>query len=853
MRRNRKQDKPIGKLAQSGIQIEQLKSRKLSMKENALKCLWNALIIFLFVFGLTGFFVTSFELPCNIFKLMLFTAGISLFFAFFHMRLMFFNIGYVLFLFFIIFYSIKNYIKINSGYSAILNLIIVAVDKELNLASLREFTELYPNRYIAVTSCLILIIAVLACIFNMWVSRRNSIVNFFIVVIPVMEFCIYLNDEFSFLYLLVLLAAFSLFIFTKQNDELPINNKKLQQPYQVKRQTIVMKSREVEHKGNIIGVTVFTLLVLFVTLLVSFLIPDSYLHSNSDMKKKTDTVVYDVAMRGFSALFDNGVSGTGGMNNGTFGNVSSVSFDYETDLEVTLVPYSYKPVYIPTYFADTYNSRAGRWYADNINTYKEFYVNHELIACSSDLYYTYELLMNQNSQEAKAASAQMTIKNVAAGSQFSPRLYYDNDHSSPLDSLFQSDMRSDENDTDTLLFSPLLYDYHSLPEPSTAVSWNTDYDEYCKLTFTEVPEQYGISDTLEKICDEQRFGGTTAEVVDQIIDFMAENYRYSLSPGKTPDNKDFVLYFLEESKQGFCVHFASSACLLLRQMGIPARYVEGYCFDYTAYDDAVLLELGEEPSEETLKTWYDGYNELGFDRPVSIDLTDANAHAWVEVYFEGFGWIPVEFTVGAMAEDGNLSGLSSMLDRLMNGSDSQADADTSGTGQFESAAEAIGKLINTGLRNLVLIVLILVLVYILLKKIYISYRIYFASEHKRSVYQYRFITDTIRKDLMKRHKEERAEIEKMLITHSVLKDLLSREYGMNDSAAENAVNRYEAYHYSEFRCGVDIDLLTLTFQKLITQITGNFGFIRRTIYRLYLFMPAAGRLKKRRAEEKQSV
>lgn len=853
MKKSRKQNKPVGKLVQSGIQIEQLNDKKLSMRENAVKCLWNALIIFLFVFGLTGFFVSSFELPCNILKLMLFSAGISLFFAFFHMRLMFFNIGYVLFLIFIVYYSIKNYIKINSGYSAILNLIIVAIDEELNLASLREFTELYSNRYVAITACLTMIISVLACVFNMWVSRRNSIVNFFIVVIPIVEFCIYLNDDFSFLYLLILLAAFSLFIFTKQNDEMPINNKKIQKPYNEKRRVIVMKNRNVDHKGNLIGVSIFALTVLFVTLLLSLLIPNSYLNSNSEMKKKTDTVVYNVAMRGFSALFDNSRSGSGGMNNGTFGDVSSVSLDYETDLEVTFVPYSYEPVYIPTFFADTYDSLARRWYADNVNSVKTFTASYAtpndavedptrssdflVSGWSLDLYFTYDLLMNLDSAEAKTAAAQMMIQNVAAANIFIPRLYYDSSKGtgSAVIQLY---------DTGTVQFSPLMYDYHSLPESDSELADMLDEYYLTAENYTQVPERYGLSDALQEICDEQGFGGTTAEVVDQIIDFMAVNYRYSLSPGKTPDDKDFVLYFLEESKQGFCVHFASSACLLLRQMGIPARYVEGYCFDYTVFDDAVLYDLGDDPSEDILKSWYDGYNELGFDRPVSIDLTDANAHAWVEVYFEGFGWVPVEFTVGAMSEEGSASGLASMLDRLMDGSAYDPATDSTGAGQFGDAAEAIGKIINSGLRNIVLIVLILALVYIILKKVYISYRIYFSAEKKRSVYQYRYIADMIRKDMMRRNKECRAEIEKMLITHSVLKELLANEYGMEEAEAEKAVTWYEIYNYSESRNGVDINLLTRTFKKLVNQITGGFGVIRRTAYKLYFLMPTAGKQNK---------
>ena len=56
------------------------------------------------------------------------------------------------------------------------------------------------------------------------------------------------------------------------------------------------------------------------------------------------------------------------------------------------------------------------------------------------------------------------------------------------------------------------------------------------------------------------------------------------------------------------MHFASAATLLLRWMGIPARYVAGYVADVPA----------------------SGH----------VRVPDSAAHAWVEVYIEGYGWEP---------------------------------------------------------------------------------------------------------------------------------------------------------------------------------------------------------------------
>ncbi|MBD5133758.1 MAG: transglutaminase domain-containing protein [Clostridiales bacterium] len=82
-----------------------------------------------------------------------------------------------------------------------------------------------------------------------------------------------------------------------------------------------------------------------------------------------------------------------------------------------------------------------------------------------------------------------------------------------------------------------------------------------------------------------------------------------------PSGTDPVEYFLTESRRGYCMHFASAAVLMLREMGIPARYVSGY----TAQ---------AQPGQK-------------------VDVPDYNAHAWVEVYVDDCGWHPVEVTPAA--------------------------------------------------------------------------------------------------------------------------------------------------------------------------------------------------------------
>ena len=107
-------------------------------------------------------------------------------------------------------------------------------------------------------------------------------------------------------------------------------------------------------------------------------------------------------------------------------------------------------------------------------------------------------------------------------------------------------------------------------------------------------------------------------VVDKVAEYISSAGRYTLSPYVTPPGENFTLYFLQESRQGYCIHFATAATMMLRALGIPARFTTG--FVVTIPQTAV-------------------------DKPVTV--TDRNAHAWVEVYYDQAGWLPIEVTPAA--------------------------------------------------------------------------------------------------------------------------------------------------------------------------------------------------------------
>lgn len=81
---------------------------------------------------------------------------------------------------------------------------------------------------------------------------------------------------------------------------------------------------------------------------------------------------------------------------------------------------------------------------------------------------------------------------------------------------------------------------------------------------------------------------------------------------------DFALTFLDGTQTGYDVHYATAAALMFRYYGIPARYVEGFL---VTKDDAAHMTAGQ-----------------------TLPVDGSRAHAWVEYYQDGLGWLPFEVT-----------------------------------------------------------------------------------------------------------------------------------------------------------------------------------------------------------------
>lgn len=96
---------------------------------------------------------------------------------------------------------------------------------------------------------------------------------------------------------------------------------------------------------------------------------------------------------------------------------------------------------------------------------------------------------------------------------------------------------------------------------------------------------------------------------------------YTLDVPLPPAEQDLVEYFLFDLRKGYCDYYASAMVVLARAAGIPARIAVGYASG--AYD-------------------------LNSQR---FQVTQAEAHSWVEVYFPKVGWVAFEPTAARPVVD----------------------------------------------------------------------------------------------------------------------------------------------------------------------------------------------------------
>lgn len=146
-----------------------------------------------------------------------------------------------------------------------------------------------------------------------------------------------------------------------------------------------------------------------------------------------------------------------------------------------------------------------------------------------------------------------------------------------------------------------------------AESSRDTYYDTVRESYLELPN--GIDERVYALASQLSSQQTTDfDRASALSGYLQRMFPYTLDQSMPPASSDFVSWFLLEEQQGYCTSFASALAVMARAIGLPSRYVEGYAVSPDA--DGVAR------------------------------VTQKDAHAWVEIYFKGFGWLPFDPTPG---------------------------------------------------------------------------------------------------------------------------------------------------------------------------------------------------------------
>ena len=618
--------------------------------------LLKGLLVYLIVMGAMGCFLSSLDIKYSAITLHLIIFLCAMFCSMLYYNKYWENAGYLFLLFLVLFLGNLFSKYINSGFYAIANEISNRAAVFFDTSAMRNYGEQIGNRYLAVTISMSFIGCVCCITTNIMVSRkmRFPFLSGVIMLIPM-----YLELEPDIIYVIMYVSSLVLVYIIGVGGHYALTRNNNTYEYQSKGKKFAY-TYAVRTNVQVVAAVLIISSVLIGA--VSILFPEEQLRNANTMstiKKSTMDTVENISILGIMGLF-NFSSNTGGLTNGTLGGVSSVRLDLETDLVVEFTPYSDERVYLKTYVGETYLPYSNRW-SSQVDYSGQMIIEADETAA----------LLKKRYEDGEEYSARgvMKITNVAAAiGMYLP--YYSE----------ETDKQVYVGRTQEYTYYPRVYN-GPLKEMDGLAGVNLSDDDwpYERLTAEEwnekeklwqwmkVPEEnVGVISTLVSEAGLTSYYGDAEGAVKALAEYYQDNIPYTLRPGMTPYRKDFVNYFLSENKRGYCAHFASAATLIFRYLGIPARYVEGY-----AIDPSDIAGRGELLSDKEYSQYYDGFSPLQTDAVVSVEATDANAHAWVEVYDGEVGWIVAEVTPVSYEEEPGESLWQRLMDFQTGGQDSE--------------------------------------------------------------------------------------------------------------------------------------------------------------------------------------
>ncbi len=609
-----------------------------------LKYIINALILFGTTYGSIACMISAFSLKMSVRPLVITCMVASVIFSFMYIGFKTKVLTYLFILFSVIFAGLRYFVIINSGVNAMMNNILKEIDRVSELPFLREFTIFYEDEYTAMSVAICVVAVALMMFLNIFVSEKMSPVMVFFLSFPIAQTGMYFGLTPSKTAMVCLVSGWVMVAavrFTNAYNGLTDN---LVGTSSVKKHR--HKYGFVTDPKNVSAIAVIWLAFVFVISgLTFYAVPAENFKVpflTPAVKQSTERGVKNFLSYGVSSLFS---AERFSDEPGKLSNTKSVSFDGKTDLKVTLVDYKEDRIYLRSFAGYDYDPEKLEWKRVNRENDEEMFA------------YTASLLKKdyESGREVSGMKHRMSVRLVDSKLKDSPlnvpyfsapegefeyessaeiRLKPESGYSAD-DEFFYTFYTVDEKKEDYSVFAR-----DSLDESGMKIFDEVAQDAYENAL--TVPERN--IEAISDFCKKYGISASDKDPAAEIAQVFEDNYEYTLRPGKIPLNEDYITYFLAGNMKGYCQHFASAATMILRYLGIPARYAEGYLINRTQ------IIGGEELKGEKAEEWLEGADFINMTVK-TISVPDSSRHAWVEIYKDGLGWVPVEVTTAMPADD----------------------------------------------------------------------------------------------------------------------------------------------------------------------------------------------------------
>lgn len=231
-----------------------------------------------------------------------------------------------------------------------------------------------------------------------------------------------------------------------------------------------------------------------------------------------------------------------------------------------------------------------------------------------DLKYSYNYLASSALRDSGVDAQRIEIENYLGDMYVLPAypVMQEGDYPLPTNDVIYSN--NHDGTYSLLYYSYSGYGENLSPVPTEYRDEEVAYREHVYDTYLDIDDT--TAGFMGEIINEYQFSKYDVNIVGEVASYIQNAAEYDLSVANDLDKeKNVVIAFLKTYKKGVCRHYAAAATAMFRTLGIPARYTVGFA------------------AEAKANEW--------------SEVSTTDAHAWVEVYFDGIGWIAVEVTGGS--------------------------------------------------------------------------------------------------------------------------------------------------------------------------------------------------------------